>query len=160
MQTNIGHFFDCDSQPFKRRRTGAVTGSRLRETRWPGTSQDRPALRAGHHAGADSYPVLMKSTVFTLGGLGGLAVSAGIAWLLKISVIGLPVNTPWDYALGALIVICADRAGCWCCPRHARNPAECGRCATRRISCEGCFTKAQSAIAALCSNPKWIDALP
>lgn len=48
---------------------------------------------------------LMESTVLsTLGGLGGLAVGAGIAWLLKITVNGLPVNTPWDYALGALVV--------------------------------------------------------
>ncbi|MDP1862640.1 MAG: hypothetical protein Q8K52_01895 [Thiobacillus sp.] len=98
----------------------------------------------------------MKSIVFTLG---GLAVGAGIAWLLKIRVIGLPVNTPWDYALGTLIVIYADRAGCWCCPRNAHSPAECGRCATRRISYEGRFTKAQISIATSCSNPKWIDAL-
>ncbi len=48
---------------------------------------------------------LMESTVLsTLGGLGGLAVGTGIAWLLKTTVNGLPVNTPWDYALGALAV--------------------------------------------------------
>ena len=48
---------------------------------------------------------LMESTVLsTLGGLGGLAVGAGIAGLLKVTVTGLPVNTPWDYALGALVV--------------------------------------------------------
>jgi putative ABC transport system permease protein len=48
---------------------------------------------------------LMESIVLsTLGGLGGLAIGAGIAGLLKISVRGLPVNTPWDYAVGALIV--------------------------------------------------------
>ncbi|MBS1146846.1 MAG: hypothetical protein H6R08_1022 [Proteobacteria bacterium] len=48
---------------------------------------------------------LMESTVLsTLGGLGGLAVGAGIAWLLKTTVSGMPVNTPWDYALGALAV--------------------------------------------------------
>jgi putative ABC transport system permease protein len=48
---------------------------------------------------------LMESIVLsTLGGLGGLAIGAGIAGLLKISVRGLPVNTPWDYAFGALIV--------------------------------------------------------
>ena len=48
---------------------------------------------------------LMESTVLsTLGGLGGLAIGAGIAWLLKTTVSGLPVNTPWDYALGALLV--------------------------------------------------------
>jgi putative ABC transport system permease protein len=48
---------------------------------------------------------LMESTVLsTLGGLSGLAIGAGIAWLLKTTVSGLPVNTPWDYAIGALIV--------------------------------------------------------
>jgi putative ABC transport system permease protein len=47
---------------------------------------------------------LMESTVLsTLGGLGGLAVGAGIAALLKATVSGLPVNTPWDYAIGALL---------------------------------------------------------
>jgi putative ABC transport system permease protein len=47
---------------------------------------------------------LMESTVLsTLGGLGGLAVGAGIAALLKTTVNGLPVNTPWDYAIGALL---------------------------------------------------------
>ncbi|MDP1558012.1 MAG: ABC transporter permease [Nitrosomonas sp.] len=46
---------------------------------------------------------LMESTVLsTLGGLGGLAMGTGIAWLLKLWVSGLPVNTPWDYVLGAL----------------------------------------------------------
>ncbi len=48
---------------------------------------------------------LMESTVLsTLGGLGGLALGAGLAWLLKTVVSGLPVNIPWDYALGALVV--------------------------------------------------------
>lgn len=48
---------------------------------------------------------LMESIVLsTLGGLGGLAVGTGIAWLLKTTVSGLPVNTPWDYAIGALLV--------------------------------------------------------
>lgn len=48
---------------------------------------------------------LMESTVLsTLGGVGGLAAGIGIAWLLKATVSGLPVNTPWDYALGALAV--------------------------------------------------------
>lgn len=47
---------------------------------------------------------LMESTVLsTLGGLGGLAIGAGIAALLKLTVSGLPVNTPWDYAIGALV---------------------------------------------------------
>jgi putative ABC transport system permease protein len=48
---------------------------------------------------------LMESTVLsTLGGLGGLAIGAALAWLLKTLVSGLPVNTPWDYVLGALAV--------------------------------------------------------
>ena len=48
---------------------------------------------------------LMESTLLsTLGGLGGLAIGLGIAWLLKTAVSGLPVDTPWDYALGALLV--------------------------------------------------------
>ncbi len=46
---------------------------------------------------------LMESTVLsTLGGLVGLAVGTGLAWLLKTLVSGLPVSTPWDYVLGAL----------------------------------------------------------
>ncbi len=48
---------------------------------------------------------LMESTLLsTLGGLSGLALGAGLAWLLKTAVSGLPVNVPWDYAIGALIV--------------------------------------------------------
>lgn len=48
---------------------------------------------------------LVESTALaTLGGLGGLAVGAGLAALLDATVSGLPVNTPWNYALGALIV--------------------------------------------------------
>lgn len=47
---------------------------------------------------------LMESTVLsTLGGLGGLAIGSSIAWLLKVLVSGLPVSTPWDYVLGALV---------------------------------------------------------
>jgi putative ABC transport system permease protein len=47
---------------------------------------------------------LMESTVLsTLGGLGGLAIGSSVAWLLKVFVSGLPVSTPWDYVLGALI---------------------------------------------------------
>ncbi len=46
---------------------------------------------------------LMESTLLaTLGGLGGLLTGAGIAWLLKVMETGLPVHTPWNYALGAL----------------------------------------------------------
>ncbi|HNP26554.1 MAG TPA: ABC transporter permease [Nitrosomonas sp.] len=40
----------------------------------------------------------------TLGGLAGLMLGAGIAWLLKIFVANLPVNIPWDYVLGALVL--------------------------------------------------------
>ena len=48
---------------------------------------------------------LMESTVLsTLGGISGLAIGSSIAWLLNILVSGLPVNTPWDYVLGALVL--------------------------------------------------------
>jgi putative ABC transport system permease protein len=48
---------------------------------------------------------LMESTVLsTLGGLGGLMLGGGVAWLLKTTLAGLPVDTPWDYAAGALAV--------------------------------------------------------
>ncbi len=46
---------------------------------------------------------LMESTALsTLGGLAGLMIGAGVAWLLKLLVSNLPVNIPWDYVLGAL----------------------------------------------------------
>lgn len=46
---------------------------------------------------------LMESTLLaSLGGLGGLAVGSGVAWLLKSLAIGLPVHTPWSYVAGAL----------------------------------------------------------
>ncbi len=71
---------------------------------------------------------LMESTVLsTLGGLGGLAVGSGIAALLKATVSGLPVNTPWDYALGALLVsmLIGLAAGVIPAMRAARlNPVE------------------------------------
>jgi putative ABC transport system permease protein len=71
---------------------------------------------------------LMESTVLsTLGGLGGLAVGAGIAGLLKLTVSGLPVNTPWDYAFGALGVsmLIGLAAGVVPAMRAARlNPVE------------------------------------
>ncbi len=63
----------------------------------------------------------------TLGGLTGLALGAGIAWLLKTAVSGLPVNVPWDYALGALIasVLIGLAAGVVPALRAARlNPVE------------------------------------
>ncbi|MCB1984953.1 MAG: ABC transporter permease [Burkholderiales bacterium] len=48
---------------------------------------------------------LIESIVLsTLGGLAGLIAGSGIAWLLKVFVANLPVNIPWDYVLGALIV--------------------------------------------------------
>jgi putative ABC transport system permease protein len=71
---------------------------------------------------------LMESTVLsTLGGLGGLAVGAGIAGLLKLTVSGLPVNTPWDYAFGALVIsmLIGLAAGVVPAMRAARlNPVE------------------------------------
>lgn len=48
---------------------------------------------------------LLESTVLsTLGGLTGLAVGAGIAWLLQLLISGLPVNIPWNYVAGALCI--------------------------------------------------------
>ncbi|MHB1093228.1 ABC transporter permease [Thiobacillus sp.] len=71
---------------------------------------------------------LMESTVLsTLGGLGGLAVGTGIAGLLKLTVSGLPVNTPWNYAFGALGVsmLIGLAAGVVPAMRAARlNPVE------------------------------------
>jgi putative ABC transport system permease protein len=71
---------------------------------------------------------LMESTVLsTLGGLGGLAIGAALAWLLKTLVSGLPVNTPWDYVLGALAVsvLIGLAAGVIPAMRAARlNPVE------------------------------------
>ena len=46
---------------------------------------------------------LMESTILsTLGGLSGLVIGSGIAWLLRFFVSDLPVSTPWDYVFGAL----------------------------------------------------------
>ncbi|SER13261.1 putative ABC transport system permease protein [Nitrosomonas sp. Nm51] len=48
---------------------------------------------------------LIESTVLsTLGGLAGLAAGSSLAGLLKIFVVNLPVNIPWDYVLGALAI--------------------------------------------------------
>lgn len=48
---------------------------------------------------------LLESTVLsTLGGLMGLAVGVGIAWLLQLLISGLPVNIPWNYVAGALCI--------------------------------------------------------
>jgi putative ABC transport system permease protein len=71
---------------------------------------------------------LMESTLLsTLGGLSGLGLGAGLAWLLKTAVSGLPVNVPWDYALGALLasVLIGLAAGVVPALRAARlNPVE------------------------------------
>lgn len=71
---------------------------------------------------------LMESTLLsTLGGLSGLALGAGLAWLLKVAVSGLPVNVPWDYAIGALVasVLIGLAAGVVPALRAARlNPVE------------------------------------
>jgi putative ABC transport system permease protein len=71
---------------------------------------------------------LMESTLLaTLGGLGGLAVGAGIAWLIKSLDVGLPVHIPWNYVLGALAisVLIGLAAGVVPAMRAARlNPIE------------------------------------
>ena len=38
----------------------------------------------------------------SFGGLLGLMVGGGLAWLLKTFLPALPVVTPWDYVFGAL----------------------------------------------------------
>ncbi|SOD19219.1 ABC transporter permease [Nitrosomonas ureae] len=46
--------------------------------------------------------LLESIALSTLGGLAGLLIGSGIAWLLKLLISDLPVNIPWDYVLGAL----------------------------------------------------------
>ncbi|MBX3616548.1 ABC transporter permease [Nitrosomonas sp.] len=46
--------------------------------------------------------LLESIALSTLGGLTGLIIGYGIAWLLKLLVSGLPVNIPWNFVLGAL----------------------------------------------------------
>ncbi len=48
---------------------------------------------------------LLESTALsTAGGLIGLIIGTSIAWLLKLSISGLPVNIPWNYVLSALCI--------------------------------------------------------
>lgn len=48
---------------------------------------------------------LIESTLLAmLGGLGGLAAGAGVAWLIKSLDVGLPVHIAWNYVLGALAI--------------------------------------------------------
>ncbi|MBA4142684.1 MAG: ABC transporter permease [Nitrosospira sp.] len=71
---------------------------------------------------------LMESIILaSLGGMGGLAVGAGLAWLLKSAGVGLPIHTPWNYALGAMLisVLIGLAAGVAPAMRAARlNPIE------------------------------------
>lgn len=46
--------------------------------------------------------LLESIALSTLGGVAGLLIGSGIAWLLKLLISDLPVNIPWDYVLGAL----------------------------------------------------------
>ena len=46
--------------------------------------------------------LLESMALSTLGGLAGLIIGSGIAWLLKLLVSGLPVHIPWNFVLGAL----------------------------------------------------------
>jgi putative ABC transport system permease protein len=48
--------------------------------------------------------LLESIALSTLGGLAGLFIGTGIAWLLKLLISDLPVNIPWDYVLGALCI--------------------------------------------------------
>jgi putative ABC transport system permease protein len=48
---------------------------------------------------------LMEATALaTFGGLLGLAIGSGLAWLLKTFLPALPIITPWNYVFGALFV--------------------------------------------------------
>ena len=71
---------------------------------------------------------LIESTVLsTLGGLTGLTIGTGIAWLLKIFIANLPVYIPWNYVLGALTLsmVIGLAAGVLPAMRAARlNPVE------------------------------------
>src|SRR5690606_19032023 len=71
---------------------------------------------------------LIESTVLsTLGGLTGLTIGTGIAWLLKIFIANLPVYIPWNYVLGALTLsmVIGLVAGVLPAMRAARfNPVE------------------------------------
>jgi putative ABC transport system permease protein len=57
-----------------------------------------------------------------LGGLAGLAVGSGMAWLLQALLPALPTHTPWEYALGALLLSSAIgvTAGAWPAYRASR----------------------------------------
>lgn len=46
--------------------------------------------------------LLESIALSTLGGVTGLIIGSGIAWLLKLLVGELPVNIPWNFVLGAL----------------------------------------------------------
>ncbi|WP_394807989.1 ABC transporter permease [Nitrosomonas sp.] len=46
--------------------------------------------------------LLESIALSTLGGLAGLIIGTGIAWLFKFFISGLPVNIPWDFVFGAL----------------------------------------------------------
>ncbi len=48
--------------------------------------------------------LLESIALSTLGGLSGLLIGSGIAWLLKLLISDLPVNIPWDYVFGALCI--------------------------------------------------------
>ncbi|MGZ0018924.1 ABC transporter permease [Nitrosomonas sp. wSCUT-2] len=46
--------------------------------------------------------LLESMALSTFGGLAGLIIGSGIAWLLKLLASGLPVHIPWNFVLGAL----------------------------------------------------------
>ncbi|MBL0011944.1 MAG: ABC transporter permease [Nitrosomonas sp.] len=48
--------------------------------------------------------LLESIALSTLGGLAGLIIGTGTAWLLKLLISGLPVNIPWDFVFGALFL--------------------------------------------------------
>ena len=46
--------------------------------------------------------LLESMALSSMGGVAGVIIGAGIAWLLQLLISGLPVNIPWDYVFGAL----------------------------------------------------------
>ena len=81
----------------------------------------------GPEAGGQGAGNVVTGVVANMGGLSGLGLGAGLAWLLKVAVSGLPVNVPWDYAIGALVasVLIGLAAGVVPALRAARlNPVE------------------------------------